>query len=199
MDQEPIFANFLRNILDVTLNKKLNGITNFIETFDDLLSLSDNEIYTFVKELHSSKSTRSANARILISSNVVMGLKSILFELKDRQRCNAIPDATILTAIDSGQVNIMRRLSLSALDDMSSRKYVKLPDMNFPNLTNTNFEYCNTTFSNVVGRQYSLADDTLNCLLRDKDVGDYKFAWSSRDERINNCIYLNGTRYKYDK
>ena len=52
MDQAPIVANFLRNILGVTLNKTLNDITSFIETFDDLLSFSDNEIETFAKEVH---------------------------------------------------------------------------------------------------------------------------------------------------
>ena len=85
MDQAPIFAYFLRSILGVTQNRTLNGITSFIETFDDLLFLSDNEIDTFVKEVHSSNSLRSANARILISSNIVMGFKIILFELKDRK------------------------------------------------------------------------------------------------------------------
>ena len=85
MDQAPIFVNFLRKILGVTLNRTLTYITSFIKTFDDLLSSSDNEIDTFVKDVHYSKSARIANARTLIYSNVLMGLKSILFELKDRQ------------------------------------------------------------------------------------------------------------------
>ena len=144
MDQAPIFANFLQNIIGVTLDRTLNEITSFIETFDNLLSSSDNKIDTFVKDVHSSNSTRSANARI--SSNMVMGLKIIIFELKYRQLCNDLPDATIITAIDSGQVNITRRLRRSALDDMAPRKYVKLPDMNVPKLTNTNFEGWNTAF-----------------------------------------------------
>ena len=107
MDQAPFFANFLQNILGVILNRTLNEITGFIETFDDLLSSSDNEIDTFLKEAHSSNSARSANARIIISSNVVMGLKSTLFELKDRQICDALPDTTILTAVYAVQVYIM--------------------------------------------------------------------------------------------
>ena len=177
----------------------MNGITSFIETFDDPLSSSDNKIDTFVKEVHSSNSARSANARILIYSNIVMGLKSILFELKDRQFCDALTDATILTAIDAGQVNITRRLRRSDLDDTASKKNVKLPDMKFPKLTNTNFEDWNTAFSSVVGRQYSLSDVTLDYLLRDKYAGYYNFAWSSRDEKSKNYISINGTRYRYDK
>ena len=199
MDQAPIFSDFLRNILGVTVNRTLNEITSFIETFADLLSSSDSEIDTFVKEVHSSNSARNANLRILISSNVVMGLKSVLFELKDRQLCNALPDVTTLNNLDAGQVNIMRRLRRSALDDMASKKAVKLPDMKVPKLTNTNFEDWNTAFSSVVGRQYSLADVTLDYLLRDNDVGDYSLAWTSRDEKIKNCISLSGTRYKFDR
>ena len=172
MDQALIFANFLRNILGVTLNRTLNKITRFIETFYDLLSLSENKMDTFVKELHSSNSARSANERILISYNVVMRLKSILFDLKYRQLCDALTDATILTEKNSGQVNIIRRLRRFALYDMASMKNVKLPYMKVPKLTNTNFEGWNTAFSSVVGRQYSLADVTLDYLLRDKDVGD---------------------------
>ena len=76
MDQAPIFANFLRTNFGVTQNRTLNEITSFIETFYDLLYSSDNKIDTFVKEVHSSNSVTSANARILISSNIVMGLMS---------------------------------------------------------------------------------------------------------------------------
>ena len=130
---------------------------------------------------------------------MVVEIKSILFELKDRQLFNPLPDVTILTAIDSSKVNIMRRLKRSDLDDMASRKDVKIPYIKVPKLTNTNFEYWNTVFPSVIGRQYSLADIALVYLIRDKDVGDYNFAWISRDENIMNFISLNGTRYKYYK
>ena len=110
-----------------------------------------------------------------------MGLKIILFQLKYRQLCDALPDTTIINAIYAGQLNIMRRLRRSALDDMASKKNVNLPDIKVPKLNNTNFEYWNNAFSSVVGRKYSLADVTIDCLLRDKDIGDYNFAWSSRD------------------
>ena len=77
MDQSLIFSNFCV----VTLNRTLDEITSFIEIFDDLLSSSDHDIDTFVKGVHFSNITRIANARIFISFNVVMGLKSILLEL----------------------------------------------------------------------------------------------------------------------
>ena len=64
MYQAPIFANFLQNIIGVPLNRTLNEITSFIETFDDLISSSDNEIDTFAKDVHSSNSARIANAKL---------------------------------------------------------------------------------------------------------------------------------------
>ena len=93
----------------------------------------------------------------------------------------------------------MRSIRRSDLDDMASNKNVKLPDMKFPKLTNTNFKDCNTALSSVVDRQYSLAGVTIYFLIRDKDIGYYNFAWSSRDEKSKNFISINGTRYKYDK
>ena len=172
----------------------LNEIIRFIETFDDLLYSSDNDIETFLKEVHSSNSARSANARILISSNIVMGLKSILFQFKDGQICDDLPDATIITAQYALQVNIMRRFRQYAMDDMDSKKNVKLSDMKSPKSTNINFEDRNIALSSVIGRQYILANVTLEYLLRDKYVGDYNLAWISRDEKIKNYISLNGTR-----
>ena len=58
-------------------------IISFIVTFEDLLSSSDDEIDAFVKEAHNGNSSRATNGKLLISSNIVLGLKSVLFELKD--------------------------------------------------------------------------------------------------------------------
>ena len=80
------------------------------------------------------------------------------------------------------------------MDDMDSKKNVKLSDMKSPKSTNINFEDRNIALSSVIGRQYILANVTLEYLLRDKYVGDYNLAWISRDEKIKNYISLNGTR-----
>ena len=51
-----------------------------------------------------------------------MGLKVILFDFKERQLCDALTDATVLTSIYACQVNIMKKLRRSTLDDMDSKK-----------------------------------------------------------------------------
>ena len=76
--------------------------------------MSDSEIDDFVKATHSSNSDRAAAARILISPIVTIALKSILFELKDRDICNALPDAAVLRTLHMAEINAMQRQNSDA-------------------------------------------------------------------------------------
>ena len=87
MNDPAIFLNFLNSVLQVRSARVRDEIVTFVETFEELLSSSDDEIDAFVKEVHANNSARASNAKLLIGSNVVLGLKSILFELKDREVC----------------------------------------------------------------------------------------------------------------
>ena len=109
MNDPTIFANFLETVLQVRPARVRDEIVTFVETFEDLLSSSDDEIDAFVKEVHGGNSARASNSKLLISSNVILGLKSVLFELKDREMCEALPDAAMLRALDAGQISSMRR------------------------------------------------------------------------------------------
>ena len=95
MNNLTFFANFLQNVLQIEPARVKEEIILFIETFEDLLSFLDDEIDAFVKEVHNDNSARGSNAKLLINSNVVLGLKSVLFELKDRNASNALSHATI--------------------------------------------------------------------------------------------------------
>ena len=98
MNDPTIFPNSLENVSQVRPARVRDEIITFAETFEDLLSSSDDEIDAFVKVVHGGNSARASNAKLLISSNVVLGLKSVLFELKDREICEALPNATMLRA-----------------------------------------------------------------------------------------------------
>ena len=100
MDNPAIFDTFLQNVLGVTLVRTRKLITEFTPTFGSLLGITDDDIDTFSKEAHSSNSARTATQRIMISSTVTQGLKSIVFELKDRELCDALPDYTMLQNIN---------------------------------------------------------------------------------------------------
>ena len=198
MNDPTIFANFLEGVLQVRPMRVRQEIISFIGTFEDLLSSSDDEIDAFVKEVHSGNSARASNAKLLIGPNVVLALKSVLFELKDRDACDALPDEAMLNALDMSQLSSMRKLRRQAIVNQSLRKEVTLPDMKVPKLTAQTFDDWNTSFSTVVGRQNSLAGISLNYLLREVEVGNYNANWPTREEKLKFCIKLHGSRYKSD-
>ena len=119
MNDPAIFANFLENVLQVRSARVRDAIITFIESFEDLLSFSDDEIDAFVKEVHSGNSARVSSAKILIGSSVVLGLKSILFELKDKDMCDTLPNATTRRGLDLNQLSSMRKLRRRALINQS--------------------------------------------------------------------------------
>ena len=134
MNDPTIFASFLENVLQVRPARVREEVISFIETFEDLLSSSDDEIDAFVKEVHNRNSARASNAKLLVKSNMVLGLKSILFELKDRDACDTLPSAAVLNALDSNQVSSMRKFRRQAIISQSCKE-VTLPDMKVPILT----------------------------------------------------------------
>ena len=93
------------------------------------MSSSNDEIDAFVKEVHSGNSARACNSKLLVGSNMVMSLKIILFELKDSDMCDALPNAAVLRGLDASQVSSMRKLRRQALINQSLRKVISLPDM----------------------------------------------------------------------
>ena len=94
----------------------------------------------FVKEVHNGNSERASNAKILTGPNVVLGLESILFELKDRNTCDALPSAAVLDALDAGQVSSMRKFRRQAIVNQLLRKEVTLPGMKVLKLTAQTFD-----------------------------------------------------------
>ena len=100
-------ADFLENAQQVRPTRVRDEIITFIESFEDLLSSSDDEIDAFVKEVHSGNSAKASNVKLLIGSSVVLGLKSILFELKYRDMCDALPNATTPRGLDANQLSSM--------------------------------------------------------------------------------------------
>ena len=65
MNDPVIFLNFLDN-LQVRPARVREEIIAFVETFEDLLSSSNDEIDAFVKEVYASNSARASNTKLLI-------------------------------------------------------------------------------------------------------------------------------------
>ena len=99
MDDLAVFTNFL-NMCCGTLNAHShNELQTFIPTFQMLLAVSDDNILAFIKQIHAANSAWGNNQCILIWLAMVLVLQVILFELKDREMCNALPAAAILNNI----------------------------------------------------------------------------------------------------
>ena len=182
MNDAALFSTFLSGPLGLTVARTRNEVTDFIGTFNDLLSTSEKEIDDFVKTVHASNSARPANAKMVIKASVFTGLKSLLYELKDRELCGALPDHVTLSVIDATQLALLRNQRNIGLDAEKMRRDVSLPDMEVPKLTNSNFDDFNTAFVAVVSRQTSRAGIALEYLLRDNEVGNYNTVHSSRED-----------------
>ena len=92
-----------------------------MESFGELLAINDGDIDTFVKDIHSANNSRASAQRILISNNVTQGLSAMLFELKDRELCNALPYEVAICGINADQIIIMRKKIAEAKEYLNRR------------------------------------------------------------------------------
>ena len=198
MDDPVIFETFLRTECGLTVARARNEMVTFVDSFTAVLSTSDNEIDSFVKNIHSSNSARNAVARILIPPSTVIALKAIRFELQDRQRCGALPNEITLRALDTVQMNYLRVQRTKSVQDQAMFSALsKLPDIVVPKLTSTNYEVFNTAFSATVARTIGMNGIPLDYIMRETD-GNYDSAWPTRGDKLKNCLSLTGAAYKND-
>ena len=108
MDDPNVFNQFLQNRAGVTVARYRHEVQTFIPTFDALLTVSDDEIDEFVKHNNATNVSRTAAAKIIITSTNTAALKSMLFELKDRELCGIAMNANQLNAISDVQMNTWR-------------------------------------------------------------------------------------------
>ena len=198
MDNQQAFQHFIQTTLNVNVVRVRDTIYDFVDTFGALLSVTDNDIDSFVKDTHSSNSGRAAAAKVLIPAKVSIALKAVLFELKDRELCAALPDLPTLQAIDNAQLTIMRGNRNKSIEMSDMRNNQSPPDMVVPKLSATNFEDFNLAFSGAARRQIGIAGFPLDYLLREDDIGNYAVNWPTREERIKMCIALTGQIFNED-
>ena len=130
----------------MTVPRNRNTLLQFVSTFNQLLSTTDEEIDTFVSTTHSANSGR-----------VIIGLKSILFELKDRAMCRALPNLATLNAITIIQVNALRSDRAEAKEQIKRAKDNALTDsMKIPTFKTDNYDKFMTAFSSLVSGKKKL-------------------------------------------
>lgn len=105
MNDQNCFTQFLTNVLGMNTARHRNALRQFVSTFAQLMTTTEDEIDTFVSTMHSANSGRANNSTILIPPNVTIGLKAILFELQDREMCGALPGLATLNAINAAHID----------------------------------------------------------------------------------------------
>jgi hypothetical protein len=198
MDDPNLFEGFIRTIVGITTPRVLQEILTFANTFRALLASTSKDLDSFIKNTHSSNSARANNAKILIPAGAVVMLQSILFELKDRERCNALPNAVMLAGIDNAQMTAIRAQRSQALHDAAQDKLATLPVMEVPKLTATNYEAFNTAFVALATRTMGTNGTTLDYLTRTVD-GNYDDPWDSRSAKLKACTALAGPNFRRDR
>ena len=149
--------------------------------------LPHEELDNFVRNTHSGNSGRTNN-KIIIDQGTVIMLQAISFELRDRDKCNSLPTADMLNALNVAQITLLRAERTLAMERAKNRRTHSLPDMDIPKLTQKNYDEFNTAFATLVSRQIGVNDIPLDYLLRDNAIGNYEAQYASREERLKQCI-----------
>ena len=140
MNDPAVFTNFIQHVLLEAIPRNRNIISSFIPTFQVLLNTSDSEIDTFIQNTHSSNSGRANNAKIIFQGGTSIGLKSIRFEIKDRQICNALPDFATLMALNMIQINAIRMERTLAKEQENNRNDDSTSSMAVPKFKVDNYD-----------------------------------------------------------
>ena len=196
MDDPAVFTVFITTTLGVTTVRVRDKIIGFIPTFCALLATSDADLDKFVSNVHSSNSSRGANARILIANGVTMHLKSLHFELADRERCDALPDEPWLQALTVAQLTRFRA-DRAVYELTKDNNTSSLPDVTVQKFTGTNFDEFMTELTSSAGRVAGIHGIPIDYLMRETN-GDYDAAWPSCNEKLKNCLALHGENFKHD-
>ena len=184
----------------VTVPRARNAILDFVPTLNDLLSLSDDEIASFVTTIHSSNSARGNNAKILISPNVTLSLQALLFELKDRELCNALPTMQEINAITTNDLALLRKARSTAQEHNKRRKEANASkDMTVPKFHGHNYDEFISAFKSLASRHNGVNGLPLDYLMRNGPPADYFAVWSSREEKLMNCIIFQGDNFCTDR
>ena len=200
MDDTNAFDNFLQNVVGVTVPHARNAILDFIPTLSDLLALSDDEIASFVATIHASNSARANNAKVLISPQVTVSLQALLFELKDRELCGALPTLAEINMITIADLAFLRKSRNAALQHNKRRKEASASkEMTVPKFHGHNYDEFISAFKSLASRHVGVNGLPLDYLMRDNPPGDFFAVWNSREEKLVNCVIFQGDNFRTDR
>ena len=180
MDDPAVFNDFLTNTIRIRPQRVIDEILSYIDTFTTLYATSFDDFDDFVTRTHSSNSARTAAAKILIPNSAIVSLKAIMFELKDRHACDALPDLPTIMAMDGNTLRSLRAQHNAAKEQLKAAKLVNLSDsMKIVKLTQRNYQEFETAFRALASRTMGTRGIPLDYIMRDT-TGNYGALWTSR-------------------
>ena len=199
MNNQEVFSDFLTNIAGLTVARHRNAMLDFIDTFVALLSTRDKELEDFVTNVHRSNSALTQRDKIYIGPAAILSIQAMLFELKDRQNCGALPPEPVLRAITRDQVVLLRQARSQAKEQRDQRNNATLPAMTIPKFIGTNYDEFMTSFTTLASRQVGANELPLDYLMRPNDTGEYSALYASREEKLKACILFRGDNFLVDR
>ena len=98
------------------------------------MGTTDDDIDKFITAVHGAKYVRALAQSVYIPVGVIIHLKSLCFELDDRNKCDALPDISMLTSIYIAQLIVM-----SFTRNQDDKNTERLKKTSMPELTVSNF------------------------------------------------------------
>ena len=189
MDNQGVFNNFLGHIIiGADNNPDVAAITELTEnlgdSFDSLSTLNDSDIDEFIKS--NKERNRTAAHPNIFHNKIFQFLKSVLFEMKDRLQCGAIPDQATLDGIGPAYLTLLRANRNNALCALKNRRSNDVPSPSVVTLTNSNWREFRTSVTHSLSRIYGLHNIPLTYVIQ-QDHGLYDDAFDSRLERLVAC------------
>ena len=197
MDDVALFENFVQVTLNVAVARNRQAILGFMPTFRAVLTTSDGDMDDFVKSTHGNNSRLNQNQRVTIDPSVVIYLKGLHFELKDRERCDALPDAAWPGLLNLALLVRFRADRSEYLENQKITANTKMPEVDVPKLTPNNFDEFMTHFTSAARNVNGAYGDPIDYLFRSTN-GNYDAAWADRSDKLKQCTRLDGTKFKHD-
>ena len=179
MDNEALFDQFIQDFLQVNTNTVKLQIFVFIYSVWVLITTMDESIDTFLSEIHSQKSARTAASSIIIVPTVSTSLNVVRFGLKDRNMCNALPDEANLNEINISQINTLQSKHYEEKLNASHWLNQQPPVMVVLDLKVSTFEQFEPAFQWASRRFVEINMIPLDYVHRYNEVSNYDTYWYS--------------------
>ena len=169
-------------------------------TLSDLAGLTSDDIDKTISVIHKTYSTAAARERVRFNVVMKIKLKAITMHFKDRVRCyDALLTAAQVGEIDADVINDLVADFREQEDSAKGENIDDLPTVEIGKLTRKTWRSFNIAITETLSRTIGSNHLPLTYVIRDTDRNDFDADYSSRKERLHDCVRLSGQAYRRDR